>query len=79
MLYVASAVVTFAATYVYATSGKEGAYWCLYIGAWLFSLANGKTVEGFVVRESGDDVELRTSAGISMILKKEDIDERARR
>jgi MFS family permease len=41
VLYVASAVVTFAATYVYATSGKEGAYWCLYIGAWLFSLANG--------------------------------------
>ncbi len=41
VLYVASAVVTFAATYVYASSGKEGAYWCLYIGAWLFSLANG--------------------------------------
>src|SRR5438876_10378604 len=41
-LYVASAVVTFAATFVYASSGKkEDAYWCLYIGAWLFSLANG--------------------------------------
>jgi MFS family permease len=40
-LYVASAIVTFAATFVYASSGKEGAYWCLYIGAWLFSLANG--------------------------------------
>jgi putative heme-binding domain-containing protein len=44
-----------------------------------FALTSGKTVEGFVVRESGEDVELRTSAGVSMVLKKEDIDERARR
>lgn len=41
LLYVSSAVVTFAATPVYAKYGKEGAYWCLFIGAWLFSLANG--------------------------------------
>jgi MFS family permease len=41
LLYVASAVVTFAATPVYSSYGKEGAYWCLFIGAWLFSLANG--------------------------------------
>src|SRR5262245_44704158 len=41
LLYVASAVVTFAATPVHAKFGKEGAYWCLYVGAWLFSLANG--------------------------------------
>src|SRR5262245_57070474 len=47
VLYVLSAVVTFAAALAFSGqftlfgSGKEGAYWCLYIGAWLFSLANG--------------------------------------
>jgi MFS family permease len=40
-LYVSSAVVTFAASIAYAKFGKQGAYWCLFIGAWLFSLANG--------------------------------------
>jgi MFS family permease len=40
-LYVASAVVTFAATPVFSAYGKDGAYWCLFVGAWLFSLANG--------------------------------------
>lgn len=44
-----------------------------------FSLNNGKTVEGFIVREAGDEVELRTSAGVSIVLAKSDIDERARR
>jgi putative heme-binding domain-containing protein len=44
-----------------------------------FSLTNGRTVEGFIVRESGEEVELRTSAGVSLVLKKDDIDERARR
>lgn len=44
-----------------------------------FALNSGKTVDGFVVREAGDEVELRTSAGISMVLKKSDIDERGRR
>src|SRR5258707_12511804 len=41
VLYVASAAVTFAAGPIYDKYGKEGAYWCLFIGAWLFSLANG--------------------------------------
>ncbi len=41
VLYGLSAVVTLAATPIYAAYGKENAYWCLFIGAWLFSLANG--------------------------------------
>lgn len=40
-LHVLSAVVTFAATPVFGMYGKEGAYWCLYIGMWLFALGNG--------------------------------------
>src|SRR5262245_12026202 len=41
LLHSSSAVVTFAATPVYGMYGKEGAYWCLYIGMWLFALGNG--------------------------------------
>jgi MFS family permease len=41
LLYVASAVVTFAASWAYGQGGKPAAYKCLFIGAWLFSLANG--------------------------------------
>jgi MFS family permease len=41
LLHTSSAVVTFAATPVYAQYGKEGAYWCLYVGMWLFALGNG--------------------------------------
>jgi MFS family permease len=41
LLYIASAVTTFAATLAYAKFGKGAAYQCLFIGAWLFSLANG--------------------------------------
>lgn len=40
-LHASSAIVTFAATPVYAAYGKEGAYWCLTIGMWLFALGNG--------------------------------------
>ncbi|AMV25668.1 Major Facilitator Superfamily protein [Gemmata sp. SH-PL17] len=40
-LHASSAIVTFAATPVYGMYGKEGAYWCLYIGMWLFALGNG--------------------------------------
>lgn len=40
-LHASSAIVTFAATPVYGVYGKEGAYWCLYIGMWLFALGNG--------------------------------------
>ncbi len=41
LLHASSAVVTFAATPVFNQFGKEGAYWCLYIGMWLFALGNG--------------------------------------
>lgn len=41
LLHASSAVVTFAATPVFNQYGKEGAYWCLYAGMWLFALGNG--------------------------------------
>src|SRR5262245_61605166 len=41
VLHVLSAVVTFAATPVFAAFGKDATYWCLWGGALLFSLANG--------------------------------------
>jgi MFS family permease len=41
LLHTSSAVVTFAATPVYAAYGKEGAFWCLNLGMWLFALGNG--------------------------------------
>ena len=41
---------------------------------------SGKVYEGFVVRESGDDVEFRNVAGLAMtIAKKAEIEERGRR
>ena len=44
-----------------------------------FVLADGKVTEGFIVRESGEEVEIRTAAGIVQVLKKSDIEERGRR
>ncbi len=41
LLHASSAVVTFAATPVYGMYGKEGAFWCLNAGMWLFALGNG--------------------------------------
>ena len=41
LLHASSAVVTFAAAPVYAVYGKEGAFWCLNAGMWLFALGNG--------------------------------------
>jgi MFS family permease len=41
VLHASSAVVTFAATPIYGMYGKEGAFWCLYVGMWLFALGNG--------------------------------------
>lgn len=41
LLHVASAVVTFAATPVYNSMGKDATFWCLNIGMWLFALGNG--------------------------------------
>jgi putative heme-binding domain-containing protein len=44
-----------------------------------FVMTSGTITEGFIVRESGDEVELRTAAGIVQVLKKSDIEERGRR
>ena len=44
-----------------------------------FATTDGKLHDGFVVRESGEEVELRNVAGISTILKKDDIEERGKR
>jgi MFS family permease len=41
LLHVASAVVTFAATPVYNSLGKDATFWCLNVGMWLFALGNG--------------------------------------
>lgn len=41
ILHVLSIVITLAATPVYGMAGKEGTYWCLYIGVFIFALANG--------------------------------------
>lgn len=41
LLHASSAVVTFLATPVYEMYGKEGAFICLNVGMWLFSLGNG--------------------------------------
>jgi MFS family permease len=41
LLHASSAVVTFAATPVYNQYGKDGAFWCLNVGMWLFALGNG--------------------------------------
>ena len=41
VLHVLSAVITLAATPVFEASGKDATYWCLYIGMFMFSLANG--------------------------------------
>lgn len=42
VLHTLSAVITVAAIPIYQSSaGKDGAYWCLYIGSFVFSLANG--------------------------------------
>jgi MFS family permease len=41
LLHVSSAVVTLCATFAFEQYGKEAAYWCLYVGMFLFSLGNG--------------------------------------
>jgi MFS family permease len=41
VLHVTSAVTTLAAPLAFAQFGQPGAYWCLYLGALSFSLANG--------------------------------------
>lgn len=41
LLHTLSAVVTLAATPVYAAMGKDATYWCLWTGMFMFALANG--------------------------------------
>ncbi len=41
VLHVLSAVITLAATPVFEAAGKDATYWCLYIGMFMFALANG--------------------------------------
>lgn len=41
LLHALSIVLTIAAPYAYQSSGKSGAFYCLYLGAWAFSLGNG--------------------------------------
>jgi MFS family permease len=41
LLHVLSVVLTLAAPFAYQQNGKDGAFYCLYLGAWSFSLANG--------------------------------------
>ena len=41
LLHLAAVLTTLAAPYVFQSSGKSGAYWCLFVGQFLFSLGNG--------------------------------------
>ena len=41
LLHVLSVVLTLAAPFAYQQYGKDGAFYCLYLGAWSFSLGNG--------------------------------------
>src|SRR5260370_13120282 len=41
LLHSLSVVLTIAAPFAFQSYGKDGAFYCLYLGAWSFSLANG--------------------------------------
>src|SRR4029077_864453 len=41
LFHLSSAIVTLAASFVFAHNGKDPTYWCLFIGAFLFALGNG--------------------------------------
>src|SRR5262249_50846892 len=41
LLHLTAVLVTLAAPFAFQSGGKEGAYWCLWIGQLIFSLANG--------------------------------------
>ena len=47
LLHLSSAIVTLAATAVFSAYGHDAAYWCLYIGTFIFSLGNG-ACEAFI-------------------------------
>ena len=42
------------------------------------ALASGQTFEGFIVREAGDEIEMRNSSGAVSIIPKKEIEERAK-
>jgi putative heme-binding domain-containing protein len=44
-----------------------------------FLTSEGQQIEGFIVRESGDEVEIRTQTGSSVLLKTDDIEQRKKR
>lgn len=44
-----------------------------------FQTSDGLTLEGFVVRESGEEVELRNQQGVASLIAKQDIEERGKR
>lgn len=41
VLHVLSALITLSATAVYASAGKDATYWTLYVGMFMFAVANG--------------------------------------
>jgi hypothetical protein len=41
-----------------------------------FELKDGSSLEGFIVRESGDEIELRNIAGVARLIRKKQIDRR---
>src|SRR6185503_11707162 len=41
VMHFLSAIITLAATPVFNAAGKDAAYWCLYIGMFLFAIGNG--------------------------------------
>lgn len=41
VLHAAAVAVTLAAPFAFQSNGKQGAYWCLFVGQLLFSLGNG--------------------------------------
>jgi MFS family permease len=43
VLHLAAVVATLAAPFAFQSAGKNGAYWCLFVGQFLFSLGNGTT------------------------------------
>ncbi len=45
----------------------------------VFTLTDGRILEGFVVREAGDEVEIRNVQGVATVLARADIEERSRR
>lgn len=41
IMHLLSAVLTLAATPIFKAAGKDAAYWCLYVGMFLFAIGNG--------------------------------------